>query len=180
LAVAGWAVVLNVSAVIFMIPLGIAIAAGVLVGRAYGADDARSAARAGYLGFAVAAAFGTAVAAAVFVGARQIAGAYTHEAALIDLAAPALVLACLFFAADALQVVAAQVLRARGDILTPTIMHITSYAVVMIPLAWLLAIPVGLGLNGVVWAVVVASFLAAGMLCTRFWLKSRTPAAIRA
>jgi MATE family multidrug resistance protein len=110
----------------------------------------------------------------VFVGARQIAGAYTHEEALIDLAAPALVLACLFFLADALQVVAAQVLRARGDVLVPTIMHITSYAVVMIPLAWVFAIPLGLGLNGVVWAVIAASLLAATLLCTRFWLKSRS------
>lgn len=173
LAVAGWAVVLNVAAVIFMIPLGVSTAAGVLVGRAYGAGDRAGAARAGYLGFAVAAVFGLLVSAIVWPGASLIAGAYTKEPALVALAAPALVLACLFFAADGLQVVAAQALRSRGDIVTPTIMHVGAYAGVMIPLAWALALPAGLGLNGVVWAVIVASLLAAGMLCTRFWLKSR-------
>jgi len=173
LAVAGWAVVLNVAAVIFMVPLGVATAAAVLVGRAHGGGEPHAVARAGYLGFGVAVVFGTVVAAVVWPTSRLIASGYTHDLALIDLAAPALTLACLFFAADALQVVAAQSLRARGDILVPTIMHITSYAVVMIPLAWLLAIPLGLGLNGVVWAVIVASLLAAGMLVSRFWLGSR-------
>jgi MATE family multidrug resistance protein len=173
LAVAGWAVVLNVASVVFMVPVGVATATAVLVGRAHGGGDPRRVARAGYLGFGVATAFGLLVSAVVWPAARLIAGAYTQDEALIALVAPALTLACLFFAADALQVVAAQALRARSDVLVPTIMHVTSYAVVMTPLAWLLAIPLNLGLNGVVWAVIAASLAAAGMLCLRFWLRSR-------
>ena len=41
------------------------------------------------------------------------------------------------------------------------------------PLAWWLAIPVGRGLNGIVWAVIAASFLSAGLLLTRLWALSR-------
>ncbi|OJU11875.1 MAG: MATE family efflux transporter [Caulobacterales bacterium 68-7] len=179
LAVAGWAVVLNVASVVFMVPVGVATATAVLVGRAHGAENPHRIARAGYLGFGVALVFGMLVSAVVWPAARLIAGAYTKDAALIELVAPALTLACLFFAADALQVVAGQALRARADILVPTIMHVASYAVVMTPLAWLLAIPLGLGLNGVVWAVIAASLAAAGMLCLRFWLRSR-PAVVGA
>ena len=34
-----WAIVLNVAAIVFMVPLGLATGAAVLVGRAYGARD---------------------------------------------------------------------------------------------------------------------------------------------
>jgi MATE family multidrug resistance protein len=43
----------------------------------------------------------------------------------------------------------------------------------MMPLAWYLAIPRGMGLVGIVWAVILASFLSGGLLLGRFWLLSR-------
>ena len=172
MVVAGYAVVLNVAAVIFMVPLGLSAATGVLVGRAYGARDPAGMARAGWLGFAVAIVFGVLVSALVWPLAPWIAGAYTREAALIALAAPALVLSCLFFAADSLQVVAAQALRARGEVWLPTFTHILSYALIMSPLAWWLAHPLKLGLDGIIWAVILASLVSAGCLVGRFWLLS--------
>ena len=175
LVVAGYAVVLNVAAVIFMVPLGLSAATGVLVGRAYGARDAKGMARAGWLGFAVAIVFGVLISALVWPLAPWIAGSYTREAALIALAAPALVLSCLFFAADSLQVVAAQALRARGEVWLPTFTHILSYAAIMCPLAWWFAHPMKLGLDGIIWAVIVASLVSAGCLVGRFWLLGRRP-----
>lgn len=173
--VAGYAVVLNVAAVIFMVPLGLSAATGVQVGRAYGAGDTVGMARAGWLGFGVALAFGILVSALVWPLAPWIAGAYTQEAALVALAAPALVLSCLFFTADSLQVVAAQALRARGEVWLPTMTHILSYAVIMAPLAWWLAHPMKLGLNGIIWAVILASLVSAGCLVGRFWILARRP-----
>jgi multidrug resistance protein, MATE family len=93
---------------------------------------------------------------------------------LIALASGGLAIAGLFFAVDAVQVVVAQALRARGDVLAPTITHIISYAFLMLPLGWALAVPLGLGLNGAVWAVIVASIASAGLLAGRFlWLARR-------
>ena len=43
LAVAAWTAVLNVASVVFMVPLGLATATAVLVGRGYGARDLRPA-----------------------------------------------------------------------------------------------------------------------------------------
>src|SRR3712207_384328 len=54
LEVAAWTVSLNVAAVIFMAPLGLASATAVLVGRAYGARDRTGILRAGLMGFGVA------------------------------------------------------------------------------------------------------------------------------
>jgi MATE family multidrug resistance protein len=89
------------------------------------------------------------------------------------MAAPALALSTLMLFPDALQVVAAQSLRARGDVWLPTYTHLTSYILIMAPLAWFLAIPLHLGLIGIVWAIVIASFISATLLLTRFWVLSR-------
>jgi MATE family multidrug resistance protein len=107
--------------------------------------------------------------------AGLIAHGYTKDAAAIALVIPALVLSCLFYPPDALQVVTAQALRARGDVWVPTLTHLTSYIAVMAPLAWFLAIPQGMGLIGITWAVVIASLLSGGLLLGRFWLLSRRP-----
>jgi MATE family multidrug resistance protein len=177
-AVAAWSVVLNVSAVVFMVPLGLATATGVLVSRAYGARQRHAMFRAGLLGLLCAAATTGVIALVVWPGAGLIAGLYTREPVPMAMAATGLALAALFFVADGLQVVAAQALRARADIWVPTAMHVTSYAVVMLPLGWALAHPAGLGLDGIVWAIIVASLLSAGFLCTRFlWLARRPLAA---
>jgi MATE family multidrug resistance protein len=175
LAVAAWTVVLNVAAIVFMVPLGLATGAAVLVGKAYGARDPAGVTRAGAVSFAVTLTFGVAVSLAIWPSAGLIAGAYTTDAATLAMAIPALVLSCLFYAPDALQVVTAQSLRARGDVWLPTATHLTSYILVMMPLAWFLAIPMQMGVMGMTWAVIAASFLSGGLLLTRFWMLSRRP-----
>jgi MATE family multidrug resistance protein len=173
LAVAAWAVVLNVAAVIFMIPLGVASATAVQVGRAYGARDPAGMTRAGWIAFALIGVVGILAALLLYPTRHWVALAYTTDPAALSLILPALVLTCFFLAPDAVQVVTAQALRARGEVWVPTITHLISYALVMGPLAWWLAIPRGMGLNGVVTSVIVTSFLAAGFLLARFRILDR-------
>lgn len=168
LAVAAYAVVLNVAAIIFMIPLGMATATAVQVGRAYGARDPAGMTRAGWIAFSVIAAIGVVVGLLLYPTRHWVALTYTTDPAALELILPALVLTCFFLAPDAVQVVAAQALRARGEVWVPTITHLISYALVMGPLAWWLAIPRGMGLNGVIVSVIVTSFLSAGFLLARF------------
>ena len=173
LAVAAWTIVLNVIAIVFMVPLGLATGAAVLVGKAYGARDPAGVNRAGAVAFAVTATFGLVVTLVVWPSAGWIAARYTHDPQALTMATPALVLCCLFLVPDALQVVTAQSLRARGDVWAPTITHLASYILVMMPLAWWLAIPMKMGINGIVWAVILASFMSGGLLLGRFWMLSR-------
>lgn len=168
LSIAAWAVVINVAAVIFMLPLGISTATSVQVGRAYGSRDPAGMTRAGWVAFAFTAVVGIVLALLLFPLREWVASAYTADQNAIALIAPALALSCLFLAPDAVQVVAAQALRARGEVWIPTITHLISYGVIMGPLAWWLAIPMGLGVNGIVWSVTVTSFVSAAFLLGRF------------
>jgi len=173
LAVAGWTIVLNVTAVVFMAPLGLATAAAVRVGAAYGARDPAGMRRAAGVAVAVTSVYGLVLTLAVrpFVG--QIVGVYTGDAPTLAIASAGLALACLMLLPDALQVVVAQVLRARGDVWVPTGTHLTSYVLIMAPLAWFLAIPLKMGVAGLVWAVIVASLVSCSLLLARLWMLSR-------
>lgn len=176
IAVAAYAAVMNVASMVFMVPLGLATATAVLVGRAYGARDRAGVTRGALLGFGVAAVFGLVISLLVWPGAHLIATAFTKDPAAIVMATGALVLSALFFVPDALQVVVAQSLRARGDVLAPTMTHMASYALVMVPLAWLLAIAAHQGLAGILWAIIIASLISAGLLLWRFWALARRDA----
>lgn len=173
LTVAGWAIVLSVTSLVFMVPLGLSTATGVMVGRAHGARDKRGADRAGAIGAVVTAVFGVVVSLVIWPARDLIAQVYTTNAAALDIAGPAVAIACLFFATDGVQVVIAQALRARADVWIPTTTHLISYVLVMAPLAWFLALPLHMGLNGIVWAVVIASLLSAGFLVARFTVLAR-------
>jgi len=170
LSVAAWAVVINVAAVIFMLPLGISTATSVQVGRAFGSRDPAGMTRAGWIAFAFTAVVGVVAALLLFPLREWVALAYTADQNAIALITPALALTCLFLAPDAVQVVAAQALRARGEVWIPTITHLISYGVIMGPLAWWLAIPLGMGVNGIVWSVIVTSFVSMAFLLARFWM----------
>lgn len=173
LTVAAWALTLNVLALIFMAPAGLSTATAVLVGRAYGAVDPRGLRRAAAVGFGVTAVFGVAVGAISWPLVRQIAALYTYDVQTVALAAGALTLCAIFYLPDGMQVVVAQSLRARGDVLVPTFTHMTSYFLVMLPLAWWLAIPLHWGIGGIAWAIVISAYLSAGLLLARFWMLAR-------
>ncbi|MCA6226776.1 MATE family efflux transporter [Phenylobacterium sp.] len=171
--VATWSIVVNVISLAFMVPLGIATAVSVLVGRAYGSGDAAAIRRISLIAYGVTIAFCLLVSLVCWLAAGSIASGYTNDAATLALAIPALVLAAAVIPLDALQVVIAQSLRARGDIVIPTFTHFVSYVLVMAPLAWFLALPAGRGVNGIVEGVMIASLLSAGLLLARFLFLSR-------
>ncbi len=176
MAVASWAIVLNFAALAFMVPLGLATSTGVLVGRAYGAGNLVAVRRAAMLGFGVTVVAMLIICAIVFFGNGLIAAGYTRDPSVVAAAAAALLLSCLFFVADGLQVVGAQALRASGDVWAPTAAHMFSYIVVMVPLGYALAIPMQLGVTGIVWSVIVASLVSAGLLWGRFVWRVTTAA----
>ncbi|KQY75280.1 MATE family efflux transporter [Brevundimonas sp. Root1423] len=163
---AAWAIVLNVSAIVFMVPMGLSAATAVLVGRAYGAKDGPGVLRAGLVGIGVVIALTLAVALFVWPGAPLIASAYNRDPELLAVVIPALVLTTLFFVADGIQVVSASANRAAGDVWWPTIMHFAAYSLVMMPLGWWFAHQIGV--DGLVWAVIIASLVSSVLLTGRF------------
>ncbi|MDZ4361820.1 MATE family efflux transporter [Brevundimonas sp.] len=161
-----WTIVLNISAIVFMVPMGLSAATAVLVGRAYGARDRAGVLRAGLVGIGVVTGLAFVIAALVWPTAGLLTQAYNRDPLLVAVAAPALALATLFFVADAIQVVAASANRAAGDIWWPTLLHFVAYSAIMMPLGWWLAHEIGV--NGLVWAVILASLVSATLLTGRF------------
>ncbi len=175
---ASWAIVINMSAIVFMLPMGLSSATAVLVGRAYGARDREGVIRAGFAGIAVVSGLALLVALLIWPTAGLLVGAYTSDPTLVAIAGPALVLATLFFVADGIQVVAASANRAAGDVWWPTIMHFVSYGAIMMPVGWVLAHRIGV--DGLVWAVIIASLVSGTLLTGRFVrVARRLPQGIR-
>ena len=150
---AGHQVALNLAALAFMVPLGIAGAAAVLVGRAVGREDmveARRAAGAGTLlggGFMV-------VTACVFLGAPGLlARVYTADAGVLAVAVALLPIAGIFQVADGLQAVAAGVLRGAGDTRSPFIFNALGFWVFGIPVSAALAFGADMGARGLWWGL---------------------------
>ncbi|MDR3506554.1 MAG: MATE family efflux transporter, partial [Caulobacteraceae bacterium] len=173
-AVAAWTIILNVTSLVFMAPLGFSGATAVRVGAAYGARDLGQVNRSALLGALITSVMALGFSLAIWPLATFIAGAYTRDAAVIALATNGLVMACIFFLPDALQIVGAQSLRARGDVWPPTLIQMFSYTIVMSPLAWALAFPAHMGLTGVMLATIIASVLSAVLQISRLiWLGRR-------
>lgn len=164
LAVAAYAIVLNVASLVFMVPLALAAATGVLVAQAAGRADPAGMARAAWTGLAVAAVYALAAMALALAAPALIASAYATDAALIQIASGLIALAAWFFFADCLQVVAAQALRSGGIVWLPTASHFLAYVIVMPPAAYGLAITLGRGVGGLVEAIILASIISALIL----------------
>jgi MATE family multidrug resistance protein len=127
----------NFAALLFMLPLALGNAAGVLVGQAIGARDLVRARDTGIRALWLCLALAGGVCVLVLLGRGVIAGTYSSEPAVQAIAAGLLGLVALYHVADALQAVAVNVLRGYKRTLLPMI----AYALAL----W------GLGLAGGVW-----------------------------
>lgn len=167
-SVAAWVILLNFASVVFMVPMGLSAGCSVLVGRAFGAKDVPAMALMGRVSFVAAMGFMALVVLFVLLFSGLITQIYTSEEGVFALVQSGLLLSCLFFIPDGLQVVAAQALRARKDIVAPTVIQYLSYGAIMIPLGYLFCLYFGIGVNGLVWAVIAASWVSGPLLAARF------------
>lgn len=175
--VASWTIVLNYASVVFMVPMGLSAGCSVLVGKAFGAGDFAAVARMGRVSFIAAAGFMICVVIFTLLFSGVISHFYSHDAHLLPTVQMGLLLSCWFFIPDGLQVVAAQALRARRDILVPTVIHYVSYGAIMLPLGYIFCLTLGWGVAGLIWAVAVASLISGTFQTTRFlWLDRRAAA----
>jgi MATE family multidrug resistance protein len=166
-AVATYQVLLNTTAVVFMVSLGVSAATSVLAAIAWGGRDARETARVGWIGLTINTALMVAAAAFLLLFPSAIAAGFTSDAELSAAIAALLPMIALVLIPDGGQAVAAHALRARGDNWFPTASHLASYVVVMPPLAWWLAEVGGRDVRGLVEAIAVGSLLSVSILLAR-------------
>lgn len=174
LPLAAFSIGLNLITIAFMVAIGIGAATAVRVGMAHGRGEASEVALAGWTGLALGVA-AMALFAVVFAAVPEaLAAAYTTDPALRAAAVPLVAIAAWILIVDGGQGVMANALRGRGETWAPTVMHTTSYFVVMIPLGWFLAFPLGRGAPGLFEAILAASVVSVSLLSFRFaWLGRR-------
>ena len=164
---AGHQIAITLAALTFMVPLGVAAAAAVRVGRAVGARDqprAKLAARAAFLcgmGF-------MSVTALLFLAVpRLLASIFTSDAGVIAIAGILIPVAGVFQIFDGAQAVGAGVLRGLGDTRAPLIGMIAGYWLIGLPVSLVLGFHTSLRAAGLWWGFVASLSIVALFLAWR-------------
>ena len=131
-------IALNLASLTFMVPLGLASAGAVRVGRAIGRHDVRGAARSGWMALVIGTAFMSSAALVFVVAPRPLIGLFSSSEAVFAVGRRLLLIAAMFQLFDGLQGVSTGVLRGLGDTRTPMLTNLAGH--------WLLGLPVGYAL----------------------------------
>jgi MATE family multidrug resistance protein len=171
---AAHAIALEITAMFFMVHMGLSNAATVLVGRAYGRGDMpalRLAARVSVIlsmGFAVTTMGIYLLFGEILVG-LFLAPGDPERVVIVPLGVTLLMVAALFQLADGGQAMAMGLLRGIQDTRVPMVVAAVSYWLVGIPISYWLAFPLGLEGVGLWLGMVVGLSVAAIALMIRFW-----------
>lgn len=180
-AVAGHQIAANLVSMMFMLPLAMAHATTTLVAQRVGARDVADAQRLGRHGLELALALALALGGVAFLGRETVVGWYTHDAAVAAAALPLVAWVLAFHVADALQIMAAFVLRAWRIATVPVLIYATAIWGIGLGGGYTLAFDVtGLspaGLQGArgFWAAstIGLSVAAAGLVALLAWVTRR-------
>jgi len=171
-ALAAHQIALQVAAIMFMVPLGISLAATVRVGHAMGRDDVVAARRAGFVAIGLGLAFMAAMTLLVALTRHAIPQLFLGEsvtaAATAQLTASLLVVGASFFMADGLQVVANGALRGRNDTRVPLLFAALGFWAIGFPCSYWLGFTAGLGPAGVWIGLAIGLAVYAALLVWRF------------
>ena len=166
--VAAHQIAINVSALCFMVPMGLAEATTVRVGHALGRGSAEGVRRAAFAGYALALATQSLSALLLLAGHDLIVALYTRDAAVAALAASLLLYAAAFQFPDGIQVLSAGALRGLGDTRVPMALAALAYWGVGMPLGAGLGLWLGWGPRGMWLGLIGGLSVAAFLLCRRF------------
>jgi MATE family multidrug resistance protein len=167
-------IAMEVTALSFMVHLGLSNAATVRAGRAEGAGDAQSLRDGAKVAIALSFGFGLSMVVLFLALPAPMIALFLNlenpeSAAIIAFGIKLLVMAALFQMADAMQVMALGLLRAIRDTRVPMIAAAISYWGIGIPTAYVLGIQLGYGGEGLWFGLVIGLTCAATLLMWRFW-----------
>lgn len=173
LELAAHGIALQLASISFMIPLGLASAATVRVGTAFGRQDAPNLARAARTSLLVAGIISCTAAVLFWIAPGMLIGLYLdmrqpNASAVLAAAVPLLAVAAAFQIVDSIQVTASGILRGMKDTRLPMFIAVASYWLVGMPVAYGLAFGLGWGGLGVWWGLAAGLLVAAILMSLRF------------
>jgi multidrug resistance protein, MATE family len=152
-ALAAHQIALQIAAVMFMVPFGVAMAATVRVGHAAGRGDAAATRRAGFAAIALGVAFMAAMTLLVALTRHTLPllflGSEAPDPQTVALAASLLVLGASFFIADGVQTIAAGSLRGLNDTRVPLLFAAISFWLIGFVGCWVFGFTLALGAYGI-------------------------------
>jgi MATE family multidrug resistance protein len=174
-ALAAHQIALQVTAILFMVPFGIGMAATVRVGHAVGRNDAAAVKRAGFVATLLGIVLVSTLTLAVILGRFAIARFFFGDSvesggAVIEFTATLLMVGATFFVADGIQTVAAGALRGMNDTRLPLLFAAISYWLIGFPAAYGLAFWSNVGAVGVWIGLSCGTAVYAILLILRFRL----------
>lgn len=172
-AIAAHAIAIQIASASFMVPMGLAQAATVRVGRAHGARDMDGVRRAGWAAFALAIGFMASMSVVMTAAPHTLIAAFIDvddpaNAPVVNLATSFLMCAAVFQIADGAQVVGAGMLRGLQDTRVPMIYAGLGYWGFGMSLSLLFAFRLGFGGVGV-WIGLASGLVAVAILMMRRW-----------
>ncbi len=160
---AGHEIALSLASLTFMVPMGVAGAAAVMVGHAIGAGDIAESRRDAVAALSVGVGFMACMAVVFWFIPTALAGAYTTDPVTRVMAATLIPIAAVFQVFDGTQVICTSILRGAGDTRVAMLLHILSFWAVGIPLGALVAFRFDGGAPGLWWGL-TAGLAAAAVL----------------
>ncbi len=166
-------IAINYSALMFMIPLGIASAMTTRVGNALGRGEPEAARYAGLIGLLIVLFTQTLSAATMLLVPEFIVRIYTGDAAITTIAVSLLFYSAIFQYSDGIQICAAGALRGLKDTLIPMFINIFSYLLIGLSVGYYLTFNQEMGPAGMWIGMITGLSFGAVLLFGRFLIKSK-------
>ncbi len=166
-AMASHQVALQLAALTFMIPVGVAQATSVVVGQAVGRGEPEAARRAVGAGLVTVTAFMTVTAVSFIAIPEPLARIFSNDQMVVAAAATLLPIAGVFQIFDGLQVASAGALRGIADTRVPMLMNLVGFWLIGLPVSALLGFKLGAGPRGIWWGLAVGIGVVALLLLWR-------------
>jgi len=166
-------IAINFSALMFMVPLGLASAVTTRVGNALGRGEPEAARYAGLIGVVMVLFTQTISATAMLLIPEFIVRIYTNDAAITAIAVSLLFYSAIFQYADGIQICAAGALRGLKDTLVPMYINIISFFLVGLSVGYYLTFNREMGPAGMWIGMIAGLSVGAVLLMGRFLFKSK-------
>lgn len=168
-------IAVQVAGILFTIPFGISIAAGVRIGHAVGRKDGPGIKRAGLVAILFGIVITTILTLAIIAARFEIAevflgGSVSRTDATIGLAAKLLLVGAGLFITDAVQSIAAGSLGGLKDTRVPLLFACIAYWLIGFSLSYVLSLKIGLGAVGIWIGLSIGKAVYAALLVLRFQL----------